>query len=261
MIRTYVINLEKDTHKKKYMIELLRKHNLDFQFVEAIDGSKESFSIEKRNTPFRKFRRELTVGEIATIFSHRKALSLFLSTGDPLALICEDDIELAVNINESLYAIFNKQLENMDVVLFGQHETWTREIAVPGKIWISRSLCHNFKLEVPARISMGAYGYVVSRRGAKRLLELSEVMDRPFDWFTGDSKRINLYILNPSVVHIKKDLEVKSNLTADRDKADSKISQKPSLKVRLIYRYPTLRKIFFDIRRKLDIYLFPRIYK
>ncbi len=265
-MQIFIINLEKDVEKKKYMESLLSKFDFNYQFVKGVNGKTDFIPLNVNKKSYSKFARPLTLGEVGTICSHRKALEFFLESRDDYSIILEDDVE----IEKSLDSIFNKAIylpKNLDVLLLGHHECWSREVPVGYNIWFKKEIRKGCVVRKPCRLSMGAYGYLVSRKGAEKLLKLSIEPNRPFDWYTGDSRLQNLYILEEPVILIKKELEKKSNLSKDRLAIEKKFGLNEQrtiaikLKKKLKYKFWPLIKAYKKLKIKLEPFYFNKIYK
>lgn len=94
--KIYVINLKRRMDRK---ISLLKKYpNLDFTFIEAIDGKllkiQDLISENKLNTSFFDPHGMVTMGVFACALSHKKAWDQALEDGVENALFLEDDIFL-----------------------------------------------------------------------------------------------------------------------------------------------------------------------
>jgi GR25 family glycosyltransferase involved in LPS biosynthesis len=88
----YVINMEKSTDRKEYIIEHFNKYNIsEYTFVNGIDGSKEDLSALINNID----QLLVSKNEISCGMSHLKAISYWLETSDSeYAIIVEDDVSL-----------------------------------------------------------------------------------------------------------------------------------------------------------------------
>lgn len=86
----YIINMEKSTDRKEYIIDHFNKYGVsDYTFINGIDGSKEDLNELINNL------NQLTVSknEISCGMSHLKAIRHWLETSDSdYAIIMEDDV-------------------------------------------------------------------------------------------------------------------------------------------------------------------------
>lgn len=215
-MKIFVINLERDISKKKYMTRTLSLIGAEYEFIDAVDGDNLDFNPNKKIYP--DFGRLLTKGEVGTIFSHRKALSLILERKLPYAVILEDDVVLG----DKFSVFLNKHPEypgDFDIILMGHHTADSRFKPTASSPFY-RKLIDEFRLVRPCELALGAYGYIISLKGAEKLISEMDKMDRPADWFTGSDKVLNLYLVKNPIVLINDSMVSQSNLTSDRIKAD-----------------------------------------
>ena len=172
----YAINMKFRSDKRKRMSDELEKHNLDGEFIDAIVGY--NINIEKmtnNNLIDNKINRPLRRGEIGCYLSHIKAWESFLNSNNKYALILEDD---AVFIED-----FKEKLKNLLI-----------EIDFPFDIIYLNENCENHfgekclygyqrseNLFSPGTVGYGLYGYLLSRRGATKLLNEALPIERPID--------------------------------------------------------------------------------
>lgn len=102
-IDTYVVNLKKDSTKKRHMEKLLSNKGISATFVEAIYGAELTSDDIKRvyssSECIKNINREMSLGEIGCSMSHLKICREMVVKSIDVALIFEDDIlisELAI---------------------------------------------------------------------------------------------------------------------------------------------------------------------
>lgn len=88
----YVVNMERSTDRKEYIIEHFNKYNISgYTFVNGIDGSKEDLSALINNLD----SLNVSKNQIACGMSHLKAVEQWLETSDSeYGIIMEDDVSL-----------------------------------------------------------------------------------------------------------------------------------------------------------------------
>jgi glycosyl transferase family 25 len=94
-IPIFLVNLDRSPERLERMTQRLNALNLTFERVAAVDGGR--LSEEQRRATYvkRYWRNAPTPGEIGCHLSHMKALKEIASRKLPLAIILEDDVELA----------------------------------------------------------------------------------------------------------------------------------------------------------------------
>ena len=104
MLHIYVISLERDTEKRKVIKETLQGFNLNFSFINAIDGitlpESQINLIRERSVGTVASRGfPATAGEIGCTLSHVKAYHQVLEDKQIWACILEDDVILDERFN------------------------------------------------------------------------------------------------------------------------------------------------------------------
>lgn len=172
----FVINMKFRTDKKKRMEDELKKHGLSAEFIDAIVGY--NIDIDKmvsNNLINNKINRPMRRGEIGCYLSHIKSWESFLKSNYKYALILEDD---AVFLND-----FKNKLNDL-----------MEEIDFPFDIIYLNDNCeHHFgdkclygvqkskNLFKPGTVGYGLYGYLLSREGAKKLIDIALPIEMPID--------------------------------------------------------------------------------
>jgi len=182
----YCINLRRRADRWRRMAGRLRRRGLVAERFLATDGMAvdastlppsiivpqfDSTSIArwaKRVEPNR--RRTLSAGEIGCALSHLGAWNDVLDKGYEVALVVEDDVDFASDFVVRLRALRKRFPARWDLVYLG----WDPSAAPAPRAFAPG-------LGVPV-YHFGTFGYLVSRRGAGRLLELLPVRE-PIDTF------------------------------------------------------------------------------
>lgn len=96
-IKTYIINLPKDTDRRLSITNELSKITcLDPEFIDAINGRELGKEKLGKLFDFKKSKKyksnELTLGEVGCTLSHYECYKKLLDSGQEFALIAEDDV-------------------------------------------------------------------------------------------------------------------------------------------------------------------------
>lgn len=181
-----VINLDKSTDRLDLISAQLRRDNLSFERISAIDGLKLSedqinditFPLNHFDSKVR-FTRALTNGEIGCFLSHRKCWETLVKSNQQWALILEDDIQIAPKARAYLASpnwippdVRICQISNLMPSQIGRIDSFERPI-------------DNFLSIVKPRYPtpLGTQAYFISRDCAMRALELSSKLPAPVDDF------------------------------------------------------------------------------
>ena len=221
----FVINLDKDFDKKDYMLELEKKNNLKFNFIEAVFGkelSKEE--LDKAYCPQKALNalgRELSLGEIGCSLSHISIYKKMIEENIPLAIILEDDIEIKENFLELLSKINSIKLK-WDVLLLGYYSRVLDERKSRFKIFNQIRLFKNTNVVKLVEIGYGAHGYAITKKGAELLIENAIPISKPIDHYTGVNEYIVLCAISPRPIRLAKQFIGTSTIDLERDNKTDK---------------------------------------
>ncbi|WP_190286180.1 MULTISPECIES: glycosyltransferase family 25 protein [Pantoea] len=88
-MKIFVINLARSPERRASMEQQLSRLNLEYEIVEAVDGSQLSYTDIMKET--RPLNYALSCGEVGCALSHINIYRRIASEGIPMALILEDD--------------------------------------------------------------------------------------------------------------------------------------------------------------------------
>lgn len=236
--KVYIINLKKDIEKKEYMLDLVKKYFSNYSIFEAVYGKELSTEYTNSLLDFTKMqkhlKRNLTSGEVGCSLSHIKIYEDMINNDTEKALILEDDISFDNNLSETINYI-NKLDLNWDIILLGHHTHFSRLIDTKISFWSKKyKLSNSYDLLRPSEIGYGTYGYLISKNGAKKLLDELKTFYKPIDNYTGNDKYTNLYVVIPSIIKINDYLSENLNSMEER-KISSKKIKRNIFKTILIY--------------------------
>lgn len=178
MLHAFVISLV-DAQERRRRIAALLQGQLEYEIMDAtsgrdIVGQEKDFCPRGRYCP-RAFR-DLSFNEIACSISHKRAMERFLESGADHGLILEDDAHIAASDFPRIHALI-AVLGNFDVLklggssgngfIFGKTIATTGDVAAIGVL----------------KPSTGAQAYVVSRMGARKLIQRVLPISDPFDHY------------------------------------------------------------------------------
>lgn len=170
-IPALVINLDRHRDRLDWFMGNARQRGLAVERIAAIDGQDPAnlSQVEALRAPGAGLGRN----ELACIASHRLAWRWLLESDHPFAAVFEDDTHLSEDLSDIL---------RQDLVPAGIDLV---KLEVPsGKVSFSQRAqavhCQRGLHRLLTR-AYGAGAYVISRRCAERLLELTERCDQPVD--------------------------------------------------------------------------------
>lgn len=191
---TFVVSLLHQEKRRHYVSTHFRERGISFTFIDAIYGKKltnqELETVSSTPLSLKQIYRKLGLGEIGCALSHKLIYKKIIEEDIQYALIFEDDVILNDSIFSHLDSISSLP-ETWDVLFLGQHCFFSRNISVKTNFW-SRGKKRNWLR--PIENCYGAYAYVISKKGAQKLNEMTHVLSRPIDHYVGDWKRNSIYI-------------------------------------------------------------------
>ncbi|WP_180897590.1 glycosyltransferase family 25 protein [Martelella soudanensis] len=196
---TFVINLDRDTARLERIEALLAARAVPFTRVQAVDGrSLSQADIEKVSAYPTAVSVRLQAGEIACYLSHIKAWRMLLESDEECAAIFEDDIDVSLDAADILAGIADWMPDDADILKL---ETSLKPVEIaPG---VETSI-RDREVRRLAGCHIGTAGYVISRRGAARMVAESERLKMAvdtmlFDARGGVAETLSLFQLSPAL--------------------------------------------------------------
>lgn len=160
-MKTFIINLEKDTERKKYIVSQCMTFNLDCTVIPAVDGRKLSEDdLNKLIDPEKS--RGMTRGEIGCSLSHYNIYKKIVDDNIQHALILEDDARLEPNIHNALKILEKNISEAPTIVLLGPINKYST--------LDSKQVSDEFKMVNVLEAAL-SHGYVINISAAKKLIK------------------------------------------------------------------------------------------
>lgn len=180
----FIINMNKDTERRETMRRRAEAVGLKVEFVAAVNGREMTAAeIEKcYDSAKRKryFGRDMTIGEIGCLMSHRSIYERIVAEKVPYAVILEDDVLFESDIAEALAGIPKAPIK-WDVIRFLSHsKVYKRGFR---RIIPLGSTRYQFARSPAA--PGGAYGYFISYHAAEEMLRHMQRNWLPVDVMLG----------------------------------------------------------------------------
>jgi glycosyl transferase family 25 len=194
------INLASDADRRELMEAELRRASLVGTRFDATRWTQlplhEQASLYSENLNARGYHQPLVAGEKGCYASHLAAWRQLLCGTDDARVVLEDDVCLGQQLPAVLSAIRDLQMPWDMIKLIGRDH---RE-----KIRSRRPLCAGVTLVEYTRVPSSTAGYVISRRGAQKLLASRQPFGRPIDvdlrfWWENDLTVLGVI---PSVISL-----------------------------------------------------------
>lgn len=170
-IRAVVINLARHADRWEWVTANFRNANVAVERIDAVDAADPGTKALLEHIT--QSGSGLSPAEAACILSHRKAWQTLVDSGGDHLAIFEDD----VHVSADMHQLLDRRLlrPGMDLI----------KLEIPsGKVSYAHRATAPFlgrRLHRLISKAYGAGGYIVSRRCALRLLELSERCSQPAD--------------------------------------------------------------------------------
>lgn len=199
-LKTFIINLQTDISKKEKITKLLQKTNFNYQFFNAVEADKLN---EIHFKGYKNFFRMLCDGkslnnkEIAIFNSHIYIIKTIVDQSIPHALILEDDCFFPKDFEPVLNKIIKINYQ-WDVIRFIGSKKFSK---YTGRKVLK--INNNYYLERLPKLPGGAHAYLVSLKGAKKILSQSKKFYAPYDIFLGYTwlKNMNVLYLKPGLAY------------------------------------------------------------
>ncbi len=196
----FVINLERSADRRAAMAASLEQLGVNYTFFKAVDGKTlDPSSLPDYDSLRRKlfFGRDLSLGEIGCLLSHRAVFQHMVDHHIPCAVVLEDDVTIANDFPAVIQDLCALPVA-WDVVRFLAYEKVQKAagrdiLALPTK---------PYRLSRIPTLSGGAYGYMLTLKAAKTFLQHTKKNILPIDTLQGYVWRTGLetFILRPSPV-------------------------------------------------------------
>ena len=166
----YVINLDGRPDRWAFMSEQCDRLGIEATRIPAVDAEllakRPAADVRKQGRRLKEWRGGLNPGALACAYSHLKALQAFQESGEPAALILEDDAELADDTPGLL--------ESVDWWPAGTHIVRLEDSVLPSPRWYRAAPLWRSSGKTPSgrelhrleRWIPGAAAYLINRRGA-----------------------------------------------------------------------------------------------
>lgn len=201
--KSFVVNLKRDTQRRRHMRRLCERVGLEVEFIEAVYGQEipdiDFYIQQNKAETVRLLGRELTPGEIGCAMSHQKIYRKMMDENIGFALILEDDIEFEEEGFVELVGTLLDREGEWEIVLLGYSGGGNRQHWDVHR----QDETHLAGPYTSARLNQqgyGTYGYLVTLQGARKLYAQSTSYILPIDHYTGDFQNSRIWVVLPPPV-------------------------------------------------------------
>lgn len=191
-IKVIVISLKHEKQRRLFIQKQLQEIGLDVTFFDAINGSKENVFL---NPDYNKLKRrlfygkDLTDGELGCFLSHRAVIKKIVLERIEHCLVLEDDALLLQNFSSVLVSLLNCSYSWELIRFLGNPKieklTQRKILKLFGEYYLTRL----------ATSPGGAYAYLISYDGAKKLAKALNEIYLPIDSVMGHPWRAGIEVL------------------------------------------------------------------
>lgn len=183
VIPKFIISLEKDKERAEYLKNEVYPKISNYIKCKAFDGELDNPNpiLEANNlTVAEHFVEKCNAGQLGCYLSHFQIWKTIVQNNLDLAIVLEDDVKIYKNFNRIINTVYDNLPVKFDYVHLFIH---------PDKQKIEY-LQGNEGDIIPAEDNFGTVAYIISLRGAKRLIKLTQLLkiQAPVD------RQINFYI-------------------------------------------------------------------
>lgn len=185
-LQTIVISLLRASQRREKVRQELSKTNLEWTFLDAVDGSKmQGYPPEyKRHKVKRLQGYELTPGELGCFLSHKQAWQECMRKNQP-TLIFEDDFILQPHFEETLRFLLTEfhywQLVRLQALAESSHDTIKD--------------ANGFSVVRNHTDPVGATAYIIKPEAARVLIEHAKDIYEPLDHFLEHKRKHGIEML------------------------------------------------------------------
>ena len=195
MKKVAVVSLIDEHERRQHIDSLFDTYNLDFNYFDAINKSQVEDTLQKHGLSVRSER--MSAGEVACYLSHYCLWQQVIANKLPYLMVFEDDIYFSKSA-KTLLNNLDWLPNDFDVIKL---ETMHGRVMINNgvDIKIDHKLCHMKSSH------MGMAGYIISQKGAQKLVKMVRELgvDRPVDHIMFErfieQKNSEVYQVNPAL--------------------------------------------------------------
>ena len=175
MIKSYLINLDKDSERLDFFATNFKKLGLEFERVSATDGrtfSEEDFQTFMRARP--RNNKSWMRGQMGCFLSHYRTWEKIVQGNDRFYAVFEDDVHISDDLKQ-LLGDDNWIPDNVDIIRL---ETSTNRMRLTSQPLLTYAQRKMYGIK---STSWCTGGYLISKRTAQQLLDLPVKYHQPSD--------------------------------------------------------------------------------
>ncbi|WP_336194977.1 glycosyltransferase family 25 protein [Hafnia paralvei] len=247
-MKAFAVNLKREPLKKDHILTECKRHELDVEIIDAVEGTSLS-ELELKELVYDYPNCYLTKGEIGCVLSHASIYKKMIAEGLDYALILEDDA--IINSNS-----INTILGEIPSIDDGKANVWLLS-DVEAYVENKKSITKSGYVFHKAERAYCTHGYILNRKAAKKMISISTPIKFEADRWQNFYQNywLNVYCLVPHIISTN-DID-KSHSTIETDRKSLELKRRKyrnKIKKRSLryWIYRNIRK-FFVIKNEIVI--------
>ncbi|MCU8238254.1 glycosyltransferase family 25 protein [Vibrio vulnificus] len=239
-----VVSLPSSLERRQRMQNQLEKLNVDFEFFNAIDGSKPDFlNFDKvdNSLTFSRKGYHLKTGEIACFSSHYELWKHCVELNQPL-IILEDNVDISDDFPTLIDTLYN------EISRFGYIKL---AATFPSKFNPITPLTDRYSLGQYRKKTCGTTAYAISPKAAKQFIQHAGTFIEPVDDYLEKPWRhgVKTYSVAPSIFH-RAQIQSTISSSSNNRKEKKKLSISQKVQIELYRVYETVMRVLFWHHKK-----------
>ena len=185
--KIFVINLESSIKRRESVIKQMKALGLNFEFFRGVDGKILNLNNTKLfdvNYCPEKFGFKLNEGEFGCASAHILLYLKIVEEQYDEVVILEDDFLITPDFKEVIYKIYSSgpKRRELTYLYHGKAKKWPFKRKINSKYNLFRYISPSKNSK---RCIISAMAYMLTLKGARKLLNISLPMKLPADYFLG----------------------------------------------------------------------------
>ena len=180
-MRAYVVNLARSVDRRAHIISELKKTDLDYEIMTAVEGRDLDLSDTSLVDPSLPNVTQFLAGTTGAALSHLNACRKVIEDGLDAALILEDDVNLPADLGILADAVA-AQMSGAEVALLSYGSYGTCQLSQEDSVQLPSERLLAFPINI--RLVNSAGGYIITREACERMDKfVLPVRVNPDDWW------------------------------------------------------------------------------
>ncbi|HFQ4922304.1 TPA: glycosyltransferase family 25 protein [Vibrio vulnificus] len=238
-MKIFVVSLSSSVERRERMQRQLDQLQIEFEFFDAVDGSKPNFlNSDKVDNALTYSRKgyQLKNGEVACFSSHYELWKVCISLNQPI-IILEDNVDISEDFPQLIEPL-NRVIRQFDYVKLAA--------TLPVKFNPIKQIISRYSIGQYGKKTCGTTAYAVSPEAAKQFILHAEKFIEPVDDYLEKPWRhgVKTYSIAPSLFQ-RAQIASTISSSSNHRKAKSGLSKLNKFRVELYRTYESVMRFFF----------------